>query len=137
MVTTTLTTKATYTGVSCKSSIINCPASLQVTSQQTVTKTHITVVPSGVDPTFPESTYSGVNSTITFGSSASRFAAISGSPTSYVPGTNPSDRSNDHPGNGTFQGVFGGKRVRGSNKLIIGVSVGVGIPVLAALIAGL
>lgn len=87
--TTTVTTEVTYTGVNCLSTgLINCPASLQNTSQATVTTTFVTTVPSGTDEdeiTLPARVTDTVATTIPFGKDAVRLPTSSGSPVSYVP----------------------------------------------------
>jgi hypothetical protein len=128
LTTTTLSTEITYTGTACRSiGLLNCPLSLQITSKNTVTSTLATSVPSGSTATFPATTQSSVASTIAFGANAKALASSSGAPTSYIPG--PTSTSG-------IVGVIDGKTGGVSNKLIIGVSVGIGLPVLLAIIAG-
>jgi hypothetical protein len=133
LTTKTTITKVTYTATVCLSTgLVNCPVSLQSTSKNTVTKTLITAVPSGSDATFPATTQNTVASTIAFGANVRKLTATSGSPVSYVPtasgpSATPSSATSDVI-NGETKGV--------SNKVIIGVSVGVGLPVLIAIIAG-
>lgn len=124
LTTTTLTTTQIYTGVNCESSgLINCPASLQMTLKSTSTLTLVTSVPSGSTAVFPASTLNSVPSPVAFGPSAHNLAVISGSPTSYVPGSAPTASSIHNTLDGSTGGV--------SNKVIIGVSVGIGVPVVA------
>ncbi|KAF2870182.1 hypothetical protein BDV95DRAFT_75555 [Massariosphaeria phaeospora] len=134
---TVLTTEITHTGVNCAPTVTgNCPVSLQTTSQSVETKFLTTAVPSGEDATWPASIHATV-SPIAFGSNVNKFGAISGSPSSFVPpppaetdgeGANGSD-SNPVNLNGKIGGV--------SKKVIVGVSVGLGVPVLAAIIGAL
>jgi hypothetical protein len=128
LTTTTLSTEITYTGTACGSiGLLNCPLSLQITSKNTVTSTLVTSVPSGLTATFPATTQSSVTGTIAFGANAKALASTSGAPTSYIPG--PTSTS------GIVRVID--RKIGGvSNKLIIGVSVGIGGPVLLAIIAG-
>ncbi|KAI1073992.1 hypothetical protein F5B20DRAFT_565146 [Whalleya microplaca] len=130
--TTTLTQTFTNTGTVCLSTgMINCPVSLQATTKVTSTATHITSVPSGEDATFPATIGTGVASPVPFGTNAVALAATTGSPTSYVPPpptpSNAGGVSPDHP-----LGEVGGV----DKRVIIGVSVGIGVPVIIAIIAG-
>jgi hypothetical protein len=128
LTTTTLSTEITYTGTACRSiGLLNCPLSLQTTSKNTVTSTLVTSVPSGSMATFPATTQNSVASVIAFGAHVKNLAATSGTPTSYIPGST------------STSGVVAfidGKTGGVSNKLIIGVSMGIGVPVLLAIIAG-
>lgn len=135
METTTITTEITYTGVNCMSTgLANCPVSLQNTSQSIETKTLVTVVPSGSDVAFPASVQNAVPTTVAFGSNAQELPKISGSPTSYVP-PNPTDKDGDGKPDSEEKGLNG--EVGGvSKKVIVGVSVGLGVPVILTLIAG-
>jgi hypothetical protein len=124
--TTTISTEVTYTATVCLSTgLVNCPVSLQSTSKNTVTKTLVTAVPSGSEATFPATTQNTVVSTIAFGTNIHEISATSGSPVSYVPTPSPGSSS-------IIKGETGGV----SNKVIIGVSVGVGVPVLITIVAG-
>ncbi|KAK2733931.1 hypothetical protein FQN57_001914 [Myotisia sp. PD_48] len=139
LTTMTLTEVFTYTGVACQSpGLQNCPASLQETTQAKVTSTIVTAVPSGADPTFPSPVLDTVVSTITFGSGAQRIEASSGSPVSYVPAPpTPTDKGDkedkeDKEDKDGIDGETGGV----SNKVIVGVSVGLGVPAMIAVVAG-
>lgn len=128
LTTTTLSSIQILTGVNCKSSgLINCPGSLQTTLKSTSTLTLVTAVPSGSSATFPALTANSVPSPIAFAAGAHNLVALSGSPTSYVPS---STATGSTPHN-----VIGGSTGGVSNKVIIGVSVGVGVPVVAAVVA--
>jgi hypothetical protein len=82
--TTVLTTEFTQTGIGCPQSLgPNCPISLRTTTQCTQTQSLTTVVPSGVDATFPTAVHDSIT-TETFGSNAQKISSSSGSPTSYV-----------------------------------------------------
>ncbi|KAI1335505.1 hypothetical protein F5Y15DRAFT_428188 [Xylariaceae sp. FL0016] len=118
----TTETTITYTGQACQSTgLINCPVSLQTTTTFEATLT--TSVPSGNTPTFPQSVMTTVASTIPFGTNVKDLKATSGTPTSFVP--NPT-----HHANNFLNGETGGV----SNKIIIGVGIGLGVPVLLAAI---
>jgi hypothetical protein len=120
----------TYTATQCLSTgLINCPVSLQSTSRNTVTKTLVTVVPSGSKATFVTATPGTSVSAIAFGKNINAISSTSGSPVSFVPPTS-------SPTATGIVGVLDGKTRGVSNKLIIGVSVGVGVPVLIGVIAG-
>ena len=128
---TTTSTKVTYTytATQCLSTgLINCPVSLQSTSRNTVTKTLVTVVPSGSKATFATATPGTSVSAIAFGKNIKAISSTSGSPVSFVPPTS-------SPTATGIVGVLDGKTRGVSNKLIIGVSVGVGVPVLIGVIA--
>ncbi|KAF1940360.1 hypothetical protein EJ02DRAFT_504179 [Clathrospora elynae] len=119
---TTISTVITTSGISCKvSGLANCPNSEQVTVKTKYTTTLITSVPSGVEATFPATTSDTVQSTVPFGSRVSLIKVMSGSPTPYVA------PPNDH------DGEVGGA----SKKVAIGVSLGLVIPILAAIIGGI
>lgn len=121
---TTSTRTETYTIVACSSSgLVNCPVSLQTTSVQIATVTSILTVQSGSTASFAVNTQSSVTSTIPFGHNSAKLTATSGAPTSYTPLATCRHSTLDG-GTGT------------SNKLIIGLRVGLGVPFLAALIIG-
>jgi hypothetical protein len=100
-------------------------------------------VPEGITPTFPASTALSVASTIPFGSGVQRLAATSGAPVSYVPPPPPPPSSTvsgeGSQGTGDVFGdigeVLGGSTGGVSNKLVIGLSVGLGVPVLIGVIS--
>jgi hypothetical protein len=128
LTTTTISTKITYTGTACRSTgLINCPVSLQTTSKYTTTSTLVTSVPSGSKATFPATTQNSVASMIAFGTNVKALASASGTPTSYVPAATSTSRIVDFL-NGKTGGV--------SNKIILGISIGVGVPVFIAIVAG-
>jgi hypothetical protein len=143
--TQTITTTVHYTGVACKTEGLNpCPASLQTTTLLTSTSTHVTAVPPGVQATFPPTTALTVASTIPFSGKPIAMSATSGVPVSYVPPPPPPTTSaSEGGGNGVDDffddvgDVFKGETGGVSNKLIIGLSVGLGVPFLAALSGGL
>jgi hypothetical protein len=120
LTTTTLISSTTYTGTACLSTgLLNCPVSLQTTSKYTTTSTLTTSVPSGSTATWPATIQTSVSSTITFGANTKDLVSASGTPTSFVPTIIPTSG---------IAGVIDGETGSVSNKLIIGVSVGVGVP---------
>jgi hypothetical protein len=126
LTTTEISTKITYTAIACLATgMINCPVSSQTTSKHTVTSTLTTAVASGATPTFPTTVMDSVTTTIAFGKDVRDMGATKGAPSSYIP----SPTAGIH---GILNEVTGGV----SNKVIIGVAVGVGLPVLLAIIAG-
>lgn len=129
LTTTTISTTLMTTGVSCTiTGIAACPASAQVSTKATTVKPLVTAVPSGVEATFPESVFEGVQSPITFGSHAKSIKATSGQPTAYVEPNHESPTDiHDDALDGQIQGV--------NIKLIIGLSVGLGVPILLAALA--
>ncbi|OTA92445.1 hypothetical protein M434DRAFT_12375 [Hypoxylon sp. CO27-5] len=135
LTTTTLTKKVIFTGTACLTTgLVNCPVSSQTTTKVTSTLTHITTVPSGSDATFPESTGTGVATPVPFGTNMRSIAATTGSPVSYTPPPPTSTSSGDggvsseHP-----LGEVGGV----DKRVIIGVSVGLGVPVVAGILIGI
>ncbi|KAI1759529.1 hypothetical protein GGR53DRAFT_140672 [Hypoxylon sp. FL1150] len=133
--TTTLTKTVTFTGTGCEiTGLANCPVTMQTTTKVTSTLTHVTVIPSGSEATFPETTGTGVATPVPFGTNMKTIDATTGSPTSYTPPPPTSSISgisgptSEHP-LGEVHGV--------DTRVIIGVSVGIGVPVLAAIIIGI
>ncbi|KAJ5526918.1 hypothetical protein N7513_011077 [Penicillium frequentans] len=123
-----------YTIVNCLSSgLINCPASLQNTTSYKRTVTSEVAVQSGASTTFPANTFASVTSAIPFGTNVRSLLATSGSPTSYTPAISTSTTSATGGGSSILDGTTNGT----SNRLIIGLSVGLGVPFLLALILGL
>lgn len=143
LTTTTISTEVTYTATVCLSTgLMNCPASLQSTSRNTATKTLVTAVPSGSKATFPATTHNTVVSTIAFGENIREISATSGSPVSYIPPvTHTSSVSSVSPvsyvptPSSWISSVIDGETGGVSSKIIIGVSVGVGVSVLIAIVA--
>jgi hypothetical protein len=112
---TVVSTEITYSGISCnETGIGNCPVTAQVSIRSVVTKTYTA--------SYSELTLDHVGTTVPFGNAAQSIQTMSGSPTQYTAAPTSSG------------GVVSGKV---SKKLIIGVSVGVGVPLLLALIGGL
>ncbi|KAG5804541.1 hypothetical protein H9Q74_008774 [Fusarium xylarioides] len=135
METTKISTKATFVVVACQSEgLVNCPMSLQTTSKYTTTRTHVTIVPTDSEAEFPESFRHTVTSLIPFGNSAKNLVAMSGAPSSYVPPTTTTsakESGKDDDSNGTSNERSGGV----SKSVIIGISVGLGVPFLLGGIA--
>lgn len=132
LTTTTISTVVTYTGIACLSTgLVNCPASLQTTSKYSTKQTLVTSVPSGVKATFPVTTQNAVAKTVAFGKNAQAMSTTTGMPVSFVP---PPPSSTHGPG---ITGFVDGKTGGVSNKVILGVSIGVGVPVLMAIVAGI
>jgi hypothetical protein len=129
LTTTTISTEVTVTGVQCMSNLVNCPVSLQNTTQQVTTKTLVTVVPSDIVPTFPPSIMATVTSLSSFGSNVVKMASTSGAPISYVP---PQPTSSNY-----HVGALDGKVHGVDKKVIVGISIGLGVPVLLALVGAL
>ncbi|KAH7226921.1 hypothetical protein BKA60DRAFT_446388 [Fusarium oxysporum] len=107
METTTISTKATFVVVACQSEGL---------------------------ADFPESVSHTVTSLIPFGNGANKLVAMSGVPSSYIPPTTTSSakqNGKDDDSNGTSNERSGGV----SKSVIIGVSVGLGVPFLLGGIA--
>ncbi|RAL10251.1 uncharacterized protein BO97DRAFT_373178 [Aspergillus homomorphus CBS 101889] len=130
--TTTLSTVTRYTVVQCASSgLVNCPVALQTTTSIETELTTVLTVASGATATFPMNTFASLASASPFGSGARTLLATSGSPVSYVPPptTTASASSSASGSNSTTTH----KHHLNNNKLIIGLSVGLGVPAIVAL----
>lgn len=126
LTTTTLTREATYTAVQCgETGAINCPANKETYREYAATETLMTSVASGSDATWP-ATITGAVNTKDFGKGAVAITSSSGKP-------KPDDPKTADDDDGFFDQETGGV----SNKVIIGVSVGLGVPFIIALIAGI
>ena len=143
LTTTILSTILTRSGISCKvTGLANCPNSQQVTTKTVVSSTITTAVPSGVDATWPADTTEAVATTIPFGDHVKSIKALSGSPVPYVA---PPLETQNH--NGGSNGDGNGKdsiehalkaRIGGvEDSVIIGVSVGLGIPFLVGVVGAM
>lgn len=130
--TTTTVTTVTYNATACLSpGLINCPASLQTISRNVVTKTLSTVVPSGFKVIWSSAAVTAFAAS-EFGKGALSMTGSSGVPKSYVP---PPLTTSTGSAGGPPAGDVSNEKTGGvSNKLIIGVSVGVGVPVLCVII---
>ncbi|KFY18638.1 hypothetical protein V491_04744 [Pseudogymnoascus sp. VKM F-3775] len=136
---TTSTTVVTQIATVCLSTgLVNCPASLQSAVRNVVTSTLVAAVPVGTEAAFPTTTRDAVVKTVAFGAGAKEVDATSGSPVSYIPKTSTSTTATSKPtsSESTFTSTVDGETGGVSNKVIIGVSVGVGVPVLIIIIAG-
>lgn len=138
LTTTTISTTITYTGVECQSSgLVNCPISLQSSLTSTTVSTLTTEVPSGSSATFPATTLNTVTSNIPFGFNANTMTVTSGSPVSYTPPATHTSVLGGGLGGIGGGGISGGGGLSDEDKkIIIGVSVGVGVPLLIVIIAG-
>ncbi|PNP78493.1 hypothetical protein FNYG_08123 [Fusarium nygamai] len=134
METTTISTKATFVVVACQSEgLVNCPMSLQTTSKYTTTRTHVTVIPTDSEAEFPESVSHTVTSLVPFGKGANKLVGMSGAPSSYVP---PTTTTSAKDGKVDHSNSTSNERSSGVSKsVIIGVSVGLGVPFLLGAIA--
>ncbi|KAI1088314.1 hypothetical protein F5B19DRAFT_486056 [Rostrohypoxylon terebratum] len=134
--TTVSTPAATFTGIACLTTgLVNCPASLQTTTKVTSTLTYITSVASGVEVTFPASTGTGVATPVAFGTNRKSVDATSGSPVSYTP---PPPTASPSSGDSTVSAEHPLGEVGGVDKrIIIGVCVGLGVPVLIGIAVGI
>ncbi|KAH6964742.1 hypothetical protein EDB82DRAFT_510925 [Fusarium venenatum] len=137
METTTISEEATFIAVACESEgLVNCPASLQTTSRYTTTRTHVTVVPTDSEAFFPESVRFTSVRPIPFGDSAKNLFTTSGIPESYVPqppthsATTSAIDDNDDDDEGTGNTNSNAESRRLSDRVIIGLSVGLGLPFL-------
>ncbi|KAI9157967.1 hypothetical protein HJFPF1_05952 [Paramyrothecium foliicola] len=137
MTTTTLTTEQTFIATLCASTgLVACPASLRTVQESIATRTLVTAVPSGVEASFPEETTLEVLSTVDFGNDAKSMVSETPTPT---PTPTPESEDNDDIQDTIkdIKDAINGKSGGVSNKLIIGLSVGLGVPFLLALVAGL
>lgn len=143
MTTTTLSEEVIFTGLVClQTGLAECPLSLRSTTKVISTRTLVTAVPSGLEATFPATTQDAVLKTIPFAKNVEVVSATTGSPVSYVPPPPPtsSSSSSSSSGDGSGRGGSGnneGGGGGGSGKnlaLIIGLSVGLGVPFLAAVL---
>ncbi|GAP84988.1 hypothetical protein SAMD00023353_3900210 [Rosellinia necatrix] len=141
MTVTTLSDVVTFTGVGCAApgrGAADCPLSLRTTSRVTSATTLVVTVPSGSEATFPATTRDAVPETIPFAENVKLVAATSGSPVSYVPPPPPPSSSSavtETVGpDGSGAGADGGGSSVDKN-LVIGLSVGLGVPFLTAVAA--
>lgn len=126
--TTTTKTQYTYSALGCASQLINCPASLMTLSTNIIKTTLTTSVLSGADVVWTVQQAQTTRAVpVEFGANAVTIAPSSGKPTSFVPTPTTSPKSVGDVISGSTGGV--------NNKLIIGLSVGLGVPVLVAITA--
>ncbi|KAL2866222.1 uncharacterized protein BJX67DRAFT_141728 [Aspergillus lucknowensis] len=132
--TTTISTTITNTLVSCASTgLINCPVNLQRTTTVEHEMTTVLTVEDGVDPTFPASTFGTLTAAIPFGENVRTVGATSGTPVSYTPP--PATPSSTAGTDDTEESDDGDDSNR--NPLIIGLSVGLGVPAVIAIVFAL
>ncbi|KAJ6441523.1 allantoate permease [Purpureocillium lavendulum] len=140
--TTTKVTEVTYIATACQSvGMINCPASLRTVSKNVVTSTITAAVVSGSSVAW---TTTGVTAfaTVPFPKDAMSFTGSSGAPKSYVPppptttsGASTNTGSASSTGTG-IASLLDGESGGVNKKLIIGLSVGLGLPALIAIVVG-
>lgn len=137
-VTSTVTTETQVATVCASAGLINCPASLQSLTKNVITRTLTSTVASGVSAVWSTSTASTF-STVDFQADAVTMTSSSGKPRSYTPpppttttSLGPTDSAT---GAASAEGKSGKHRV--SNAVIIGVSVGLGVPVLLAAVGAI
>lgn len=134
----TFTTEVTYTGVHCETAgLVNCPASAQITSR---TVSIITTTVTDSEFTFPATVQNTVLNTVAFGSNAVSLPATTGIPVSYVPPppqATAQDEEDDNDNNDGKDNSLSGKVGGVDKKIVLGVSLGVGVPVLITIIAGI
>lgn len=146
--TRTLTSTERLSAVGCPPSAGPlCPVHLQTTRVQTTTLTHVTTVPPGApDPTFPARVSTGPVSRIPFGNNVKAVSATEGEPVSFVPPPPPpppptttaapggggGDDGDVNANSNSVDEVLSGQTNGVDNKLIIGLSVGLGVPFLIA-----
>ncbi|KAL3963445.1 hypothetical protein ACCO45_000449 [Purpureocillium lilacinum] len=138
--TSTTVTEVTYTATACMSlGMINCPASLQTVSKNVVTKTLSATVVSGSSVVWSKAAVTAF-ATVPFPKDAMSLTGSSGTPKSYVPPpptTTSRTQTTGPSASPTGLGaVLSGESGGVSNKLIIGLSVGLGLPAVVAVIAG-
>ncbi|KAJ4115313.1 hypothetical protein NW768_011165 [Fusarium equiseti] len=139
METITISEEATFIAVACESEgLVNCPASLQTTSRYTTTRTHVTIVPTDSEASFPESVRFTSVRPIPFGDSAKKLFTTSGIPRSYVPQPpthSATASTTDDAYDGNEDNSSDAKSGRLSDSVIIGLSIGLGVPFLFSVIA--
>ncbi|TDZ35747.1 hypothetical protein C8035_v007182 [Colletotrichum spinosum] len=131
LTTTTLRTRATYTGVECLTTgLVNCPPALQTLRKFVATETFVTAVASGVTAVFPAATEGVVRDVESFGSGVKSIVSTSGVPQAFTPAASAAaTESAGGPGE-IFTAEVGGV----DKKVVVGVSVGAGVLVMAVLV---
>ncbi len=133
MSTATVTRDIVRTGVNCLSKgMINCPASLQNTTTSAASTTFTAVVSSGTDEEdipLPSPYHTAVTTTATFGEKAVKLPVSTGVPVSYIPPPPPKPT-----GNITTHDILPDNLTGFDRKMIIGLSVALGMSVLIALV---
>lgn len=134
MSTATISTVVTQTGIQCVSTgLADCPASLQMTKQKTVTSSTTTIVPSGIDVDdlrMPAAVSNAVATTVAFGTNAVKMMASSGVPKSYIPPPPPTPTPTDIIDHIEHEAKNVIKR-----PLVLGLSAGLGGAFVIALLA--
>ncbi|KAL4870408.1 hypothetical protein BDV12DRAFT_195348 [Aspergillus spectabilis] len=138
--TTAVSTTITNTLVICASKgLINCPVHLQTTTSVEREMTTVLTVEAGVEPTFPADTFSTLTAAIPFGDDVHTLSATSGTPVSYVPPPVTPSPTDDTDTDGDDSTAESDEEEDHSNrnKLIIGLSVGLGVPAVIAIVFAL
>ncbi|PTB81120.1 hypothetical protein M440DRAFT_1434991 [Trichoderma longibrachiatum ATCC 18648] len=137
-ITRTITSETQVATICASVGLINCPASLQTVTRNVVTKTLTSTITSGVPVVWSTATAAAASAlhTVAFKDDAVTMTSSSGKPKSYTPPPPPqtstsSPSGSSSPGDdASAKGKSGSHRV--SNAVIIGVSVGLGVPALLA-----
>ncbi|KAL7789895.1 hypothetical protein V8C37DRAFT_385411 [Trichoderma ceciliae] len=132
-VTSTVTSETQIATVCASSGLINCPASLQSMTKNVITKTLTSTITSGVPVVWSAAPPSSFK-TVDFQADAVTMTSSAGKPKSYAP---PPSTTSLAPTASATDAVSAQERPgnhRVSNAVIIGVSVGLGVPVLLAAI---
>ncbi|EFX02633.1 hypothetical protein CMQ_2562 [Grosmannia clavigera kw1407] len=139
-VTSTIRTTFTFSAVGCRSAgIINCPASLQTTTVTKSESTMVTVVSSGAEASWPPLTATTVKA-VSFGHGAKSIQlSASGTPSSFVPTTTAKATATGSSGSDgdTLSNDHHGGLTTTQKNIVIGVTVGVGVPLLAGILVGI
>ncbi|UNI16479.1 hypothetical protein JDV02_002910 [Purpureocillium takamizusanense] len=137
--TTTTVTTVTYTATACMSpGLMNCPASLQTVSKNVVTKTLSAAVVSGSSVVWSTAVATAI-ATVPFPRDAMTLTGSSGAPKSYVPPppttTTGRTQSSGVSASPTETATASSEDTGGVNKkLILGLTLGLGLPALIAII---
>ncbi|TVY40164.1 hypothetical protein LSUB1_G002141 [Lachnellula subtilissima] len=121
------TSTVTYTATSCMTTgLVDCPASLQSTSTYSTVTSALKYKAASTS-----STQATVTGTVAFGTNAKAMTSSDGTPVSYIPP--PTSTSRDGDGNDSS----GDDNKAGHHrKVVIGICVGLVMPILVAIIAG-
>ncbi|ETS05604.1 hypothetical protein M419DRAFT_71725 [Trichoderma reesei RUT C-30] len=138
-VTRKVTSETQVATVCASPGLINCPASLQTVTRNVITKTLTSTITPGVSVVWSTATAASVFNTVAFKDNAVTMTSSSGKPKTYTPPpppqtstSLPSGSSSPGDDDASAEGKSGSHRV--SNAVIIGVSVGLGVPALLAAI---
>ncbi|KAL5342218.1 hypothetical protein BJX70DRAFT_338641 [Aspergillus crustosus] len=136
--TTTISTTTTNTLVLCASrGLINCPVNLQTTTSVEREMTTALIVQAGIKPTFPADTFSTLIAAIPFGDDVRTLGTTSGTPVSYVPPPVTPSPTGDTGDDDASAESSDEEDDSDQNKLIIGLSVGLGVPAVIAIVFAL